>query len=237
MVYKTRTTISDLGDGVRRYWELEEPPQVYRFTSEEQQAIDNFNSTHSRDSDGRYTVSLPRKVPAIKLGSSRDQAVRHLLQTERVIKCKGSWNQFRLAVNKYFVMDHAEVAPETDLTRPEADCYYLPMHGMVKKSSSTTNLRIVFDVSALITSGNSLNYSQIPIPCMYPAIPDLLIKFRTHKVAMTVDIGKMFREVGLQEADRDLHRFAWRPEEGSPIQIARIKRFTIGVASSPFFAT
>ena len=54
LVYNTRTTISDLGDGVRRFWELEEPPQVSRFTSEEQQAIDHFNSTHSRDSDGRY---------------------------------------------------------------------------------------------------------------------------------------------------------------------------------------
>ena len=237
LVYNTRTTISDLGDGVRRFWELEEPPQVSRFTSEEQQAIDNFNSTHSRDSDGRYTVSLPRKVPAIKLGSSGDQAVRHLLQTERVLKCKGSWNQFRLAVKEYFVMDHAEVVPETDLTRPKGDCYYLPMHGVVKESSSTTKLRIVFDVSALTTSGNSLNDSRIPGPCMYPAIPDLLIKFRTHKVAMTADIGKMFREVGLQEADRDLHRFVWRPEEGAPIQITRMKRLTFGVASSPFLAT
>ena len=35
LVYNTRTTISDLGDDVRRYWELEEPPQVSRFTSEE----------------------------------------------------------------------------------------------------------------------------------------------------------------------------------------------------------
>ena len=72
---------------------------------------------------------------------------------------------------------------------------------------------------------------------MYPAIPDLLIKFRTHKVAMTADIGKMFREVGLLEADRDLHRFVWRPEEGAPIQIARMKHLTFGVASSPFLAT
>ena len=192
MVYNTRTTISDFGDGVRRFWELEESPQLYRFTSEEQQAIDQFNSTHSRDSDGRYTVSLPRKVPAIKLGSSRDQLVRQLLQTERVLKRK-------------------VVVPETDLTRPEGDCYYLPMHGVVKESSSTTKLRIVFDASALTTSGNSLNDSLIPGPCMYPAIPDLLIKFRTHKVAMTADIGKMFREVRLQEADRDLHRLASSP--------------------------
>ena len=117
---------------------MEEPPQVSRFTSEEQ-AIDHFNSTHSRDSDGRYTVSLPRKVSAITLGISRDQAIRHLLQAERVLKCKGSWNQFRLAVKEYFVMDHAEVVPETDLTTPEGDCYYLPMHRVVKESSNTTS--------------------------------------------------------------------------------------------------
>ena len=95
----------------------------------------------------------------------------------------------------------------------------------------------MFDVSALTTSGNSLNDSFFPGPCMYPAIPDLLIKFRTHKVAMTADIGKMFREVGLQEAGRDLHRFVWRQDEGAPIQIARMKRLTFGVAASPFLAT
>ena len=85
--------------------------------------------------------------------------VRRFLQTERVLKRKGSWNQFRLAVKEYFVMDHGEVVPDTDLTRPEGDCYFLPMHGVVKESSSTTKLRIVFDVSALTTSGNSLNDS------------------------------------------------------------------------------
>ena len=116
LVYNTRTTISDLGDGVRRFWELEEPPQVSRFTSEEQQAIDHFNSTHSRDSDGRYTVSLPRRVSNLAVPEIR---LSDILQTERVLKCKGSWNQFRLAVKEYFVMDHTEVVPETNLTRPE----------------------------------------------------------------------------------------------------------------------
>ena len=48
-------------------------------------------------------------------------------------------------------MDHAEVVPETDLTRPEGDCYYLSMHGVVKEFSSTTKLHIVFDASALHT--------------------------------------------------------------------------------------
>ena len=66
------------------------------------------------------------------------------------------------------------------------------MHEVVKESSSTTKLRIVFDALALTTSGNSLNDSRIPGTCMYPAIPDLLIKFRTHKVAMTADVSKMF---------------------------------------------
>ena len=50
-------------------------------------------------------VSLPRKVQAITLGSPRDQVVRRLLQTERIRKRKGSWNQFRLNVKEYFVMD------------------------------------------------------------------------------------------------------------------------------------
>ena len=54
-------------------------------------------------------------------------------------------------------MDHAEVVPETDLTRPEGDCYFLPMHGIIKDSSCTTKLRIVFDASA---SGLSNRYRR-----------------------------------------------------------------------------
>ena len=87
-------------------------------------------------------------------------------------------------------MDHAKVAPETYLTKPERDCNFLPMHRVVKESSSTTKLRIVFDQSAVTTSGNSQNNSLIAR--MDPAIPDLLIKFRTLKIAMTADIHKMF---------------------------------------------
>ena len=66
-----------------------------------------------------------------------------------------------------------DVVPEVDLTRP--DCYYLPMHWVVKEFSSTTKSHIVFDTSIVTTSCNSLNDYLIPGPFMYAAIPDLLI--------------------------------------------------------------
>ena len=88
-------------------------------------------------------------------------------------------------------MEHAEVIPEEDLKKPVAEYFYLPMHGIEKNSSSTTKLIIVFDASARTSYRNSLNDTLLPGPCVYPAISDLLLRFRSHMVAVSADIEKM----------------------------------------------
>ena len=94
-------------------------------------------------------------------------------------------------------MDHAELVPPQDLQKPSSHTYYLPTHGVVKDSSSTTKLRIVFDASARSSSGHSLNDSLLPGPWNYPLIPDILLRFRHHRVAITADVSKMFQEIEL----------------------------------------
>ena len=46
----------------------------------------------------------------------------------------------------------------------------------------------------------------------------------------------MYREVELAEADRDLHRFLWRPTPKDVIQDYRMTRVTFGVSASPYLA-
>ncbi len=81
------------------------------------------------------------------------------------------------------------------------------MHGVVKESSTSTKLRIVFDASARTTSGYSLNDTLIPGPTPYPLLTNVLLRFRQHVIGMSADISKMFREVSLHSDDRDLHRY------------------------------
>ena len=54
-------------------------------------------------------------------------------------------------------MSHAEPVPEVDLNKPCKDVFYLPMHAVVKESSTTSKATAVFDVSAKSSTGVSLN--------------------------------------------------------------------------------
>ncbi len=236
-VYTLQASQPDPGIDLNRFWELEEPPKASNLSPEEQFAVDHFRNNHQRKSDGRYVVSLPKKQPTPNLGCSREQAIRRFIINECSLQRRGTWDEFQAVVQEYFTLGHTEKVPDNRLTVPESQTFYLPMHGVVKSSSTTTKLRVVFDASAKTTTGWSLNDILLPGPCLYPKITDILIKFRLHRVAVSADISKMFREVELSELDRDLHRFLWRPESGKPLQEARMTRLTFGVTSSPFLAT
>ena len=211
-------------------------PATSKLSPEYKAALEHFDSTHVRRPDGRFEVSLPKRE-SLTLGCSREQAQRRYLSNERSLQHKGTWNQVSKEVKNYFDLGHAEPVSPEDLSKPENQCYYLPMHGVTKLSNTTTKLRVVFDASSASSNGNSLHDILLPGPCTYPLISDILLLFRLYKFAITGDISKMFREVRLSPTDRDLHRFLWRPQLDQPLQEGRMTRVTFGVTSSPFLAT
>ena len=137
-------------------------------------------------------------------------------------------------VQSYLDLGHAELIPASELT--PSISYYLPMHSVTKQSSTSTKLRVVFDGSAASTSGISLNQSLMIGPTLHPTLGAILIKFRTYPISLTADISKMYREVGLSDLDKDLHRFLWRPTPQQPIKDYRMTRVTFGVSASPYLA-
>ena len=120
--------------------------------------------------------------------------------------------------------------------KPHSESYYLPMHGVEKESSTTTKLRIVFDASAKSSNGNSLNDVLLTGPSLYPLLTTIINRFRLHRIGMSGDISKMFREVGLHHDDFDLHQFLHMEASGKIVD-CRMKRLTFGVTTSPFLAT
>ena len=109
------------------------------------------------------------------------------------------------------------------------------MHAVIKDSSTTTKLRVVFDASARTTSGHS-NETLMTDPTLYPPLTDILMRFRTFPVAISGDVSKMYRAIELSPEDRDYHSFVWRADKSSPAQDFRMKRVTFGVTASPFVA-
>ncbi len=112
----------------------------------------------------------------------------------------------------------------------------MPMHVVIKDSSTTTKLRVVFDASAATSTGVSLNNTLLlPGPTNYPHLTHILTRFRLPKVGLSADVSKMFREVALHRDDRDLHRFLMEDDSGV-IRDWRMTRLTFGVTCSPFLA-
>ncbi len=68
------------------------------------------------------------------------------------------------------------------------------------------------------------------------SIIDVLLYFRTHRIALTTDVSKMYTAVELATADKHLHRFVWRSKPSDPLLDYRMTRVTFGVSASSFAA-
>ena len=89
-------------------------------------------------------------------------------------------------MKEYLPLHHAE-----EVEAPVESCFYLPMHGVIKETSTTTKLRVVFDASARSQSGMSLSDTLLPGPSLYPKLTIVLNCFRHHSIGFSADVLKM----------------------------------------------
>ena len=223
-------------DLLRKFWELEEKTPTTLYAPEERAVIQHFQSHHRRSADGRFVVPLPRKLDANPLGESRSQAVRRFIGFERSIHSKGLFSDVKAVIDEYFEKGHAELVPSADLEKPPQSVYYLPIHVVVKESSTTSKVRAVFDASAKTSSGVSLNDTLLVGPTVHSSLVDVLLRFRQFRVALIADVSRMYRAVSLVESDRDFHRFLWRDSPACQLKDYRMTRITFGVSASSFIA-
>jgi hypothetical protein len=220
---------------LQKFWEVEDMPKVKHYTKEEKACEEHFVKTVSRKPDGRYVVRLPTKDCISKLGESRNTALKRLQQVQRRLEIDPDRKkQYSKFMQEFIDLGHMRAAKPSD-NRP-GPVYYLPHHCVVKDSSTTTKLRVVFDGSAKSTSGLSLNDCLMVGPTVQDDLYVLLIRFRIHLVALKADIVKMYRQFEVAEADQNLQRILWTADDG------RVSEFIIlvavyGTAAAPFLAT
>ncbi|XP_063540086.1 uncharacterized protein LOC134749113 [Cydia strobilella] len=133
-----------------------------------------------------------------------------------------------------------EIEPKTvPIYQVSPPVHYLP-HLIVRQEGK--NGRIVYDGSAKIKEGNSLNECMYRGPSLLEDLTALLIKFRTGKVGITADVEKAFLQIGLQNEDRDVTRFLWVKDPSKELTDDNIRHFRFcripfGIISSPFLLT
>ena len=223
---------------MERFWSMEEmtkgPPILSHQETEVQQ---QFLDTHYFSPPaGRYVVTLPKRRTTLQLGESRQTALSRFVRNEQALLRKGTWDQLQDVVREYLTLGHAQLVTQEEMCTPTQRHYYLPMHAVFKASSSSTKIRVVFDASCKTTTDVSLNDLLEAGPTLHPNLDQILIRFRQYRVALSGDIAKMYREVGLSQPDRQLHRFLWREQPDQPIRSYCMNRVTFGVTSSPYVA-
>ncbi|XP_035204521.1 uncharacterized protein LOC118179457 [Stegodyphus dumicola] len=125
-----------------------------------------------------------------------------------------------------------ELIPENEIDVPANSSFYLPHHSVPDKNGD--KFRVVFDGSAKSSSGISLNEKLMVGPQLQTDLTTLIIRFRIHRIAITADIEKMYRQIMLKEAD--FQRIVWRDSLYKPIQDFRLTRIAHGTASAPYLA-
>jgi hypothetical protein len=101
---------------------------------------------------------------------------------------------------------------------------------VIKETSDTTKLRVVFDGSALSTTGVSLNDTLHTGPKLQDDLFEILLKFRSHQYVITGDIEKIYRQILVRPEDRKYQLILWRNSNGE-VETYQLNIVTFGLSA------
>ncbi|XP_050294309.1 uncharacterized protein LOC126734653 [Anthonomus grandis grandis] len=217
-----------------KFWEVEEFPKTKYLSPEETFCEEHFSQHTSRAPDGKFVVHLPLKDSIDRLGDSK------LTATSRFLNLEGKLNKSPDLKRTYqdFITEYEKLGHMT-LSKNQNDTsgYFLPHHCVLKLSSTTTKLRVVFDASCKSDSGFSLHDLLMVGPNVQNSLFSILLRYRIHPVVLSGDIEKMYRQVYVAPEYRKLQRILWRANINEPILTYDLSTVTYGTASAAFLAT
>lgn len=168
-----------------------------------------------KTASGHYTVRLPFNKQKDNLGESHNMALKRFQGLETRLSTNTElYEDYRQFLNEYEALGHMSRIEDTSLH----DGYFLPHHTVIKNTSTTTRLRVVFDASAKTTSGLSLNVTLLTGPVTQQDLFSIITRFLLHKV-YTADIEKMFRQVFISKDDRQYQKILLRNNPEEPIKV------------------
>ncbi|XP_062698515.1 uncharacterized protein LOC134284160 [Aedes albopictus] len=106
----------DLEELMARFWSCEEVGAVSKFSPEEAHCEENYERTVKRESDGRYTVTLPKNPEVLaEIGESKDIALRRLRAVERRLsKDERLRKQYSDFMTEYLELGHMRMVDDCE---------------------------------------------------------------------------------------------------------------------------
>ncbi|KAL7723919.1 hypothetical protein ACLKA6_015870 [Drosophila palustris] len=237
----------ELDNLLRKFWELEQlGEESADLSNEDKWCEDFFVSTHKRLSTGKYVVRLPiltQLHPDMVIGSSYRSALKRLSHLERRFRMDSNLeNVYAQTISEYLQLHQMKpVAPEQRLgtqsgaTGGVTHCY-LPHHPVIKESSSTTKVRVVFDGSMRTSNGRSLNDILASGPKLHTDLPAILINWRSLKYVFMADVQMMYRCIDVNDEDAQYQRILWKRKQDEGLDEYYCSTVMFGTRSAPFLA-
>ena len=203
---------------IHKFWEIESSGTEKDCNTNknfDQMEITAYQESSIYLKDNKYFAKFPWKPDHPELPSNEMIARKRTHNViNRLAKEPDMLNIYGDIIRDQEERGFIEKNPENPETRSRI--HYIPHHP-VKKESSTTPIRIVYDCSCRQDSESpSLNDCLSSFPPQMNKLTDILSRFRLGKYAITTDIEKAFLQIGLDEMDRDATRFS-----GSVIQVTQ----------------
>ena len=88
--------------------------------------------------------------------------------------------------------------------------FYIAHHDVLSPHSMSTPMRVVFNSSARVKGGPSLNEYLAKGPCLLNQLLGILLRFRQDRFAFIGDIKKMFHSIDISKRDQMSHLYLWR---------------------------
>jgi len=163
---------------------------------------------------GDYSVRLAFKLNLDLLGESYQQAHRRFLSLERKLDRRSA-----AFIKEYLDLGHMSLVSAADI----GSCrYFLPHHCVLKEDISTTKLRIVLNETTGSLSRYSLNDVLMAGPVIQHKRFLVLLRFRSHPVAIKRDIGQIFLCVGACKEVSYLQCVLWRDSPQGELRVVKL---------------
>ncbi|XP_074641220.1 uncharacterized protein LOC141898970 [Tubulanus polymorphus] len=176
--------------------------------------------------NGQYFAPLPWRLDHPELNTNLEACnsrIRQVMHRLKKLDLVGEYVKvMRENIEKGYI---------SELDEKDVEGYFMP-HFPVLRNSATTPVRIVFDASC---GSPSLNECLYEGPNMIRDLTELLLLFRTRKIALT-DIARAFLCIRLKPDDRKFVKFLWYKNNDVSKSLVPYCANTIifGNVSSPF---
>lgn len=170
---------------------------------------------------------MPFDGRVCEIGASKEIAKRQFYALEkRLEKNPEVKKQYVDFMKEYLQLGHMTITQENN------QGYYTPHHCVF----TSKKFRTVFNASCPTSNGISLNNVQLVGEKLQDDLALLLLRFRYHRIAITADIKKMYRQIEVHPDDRQYQKIFWRDSSEEELLSYELNTITYGQAAAPHCA-